>query len=155
MRILIIAAIALLPLTGFSKAKPTPKPTPVVQTVDYNAIIDEAEQAVADLPNKLNNALDRATETQVELNGVSASLTSAVNKTIELQKQINDETDLFNKTREELNAQIKETEVWKAKHAACLKKLNFWREIAASIIGLITLYGGFLALKAYGKTTFF
>ena len=143
-------------------AKPVAKPTPAPQIVyvkekdpvDYNVIIDDAEKELDKQKANLDEAAKHIKELETQLATTSMFLTNAQAELAKLQKDIDKQTIDLNETVAKYNDAVREVQVWKEKHAECLKKLNWWRGVAATITGLIALYGVFLALKAFGKLPF-
>lgn len=147
----IIATILMIPTIAFAKPKPSPTPVPVEQTESTDQLIEDAEQEIGLLQSQLDGALTNATETKHQLDATNTNLADAAKKTEALQTQIDGQTTVLNQKVDEVNSLTTQVEVWKAKQAEALKKLNFWRAIAATIGGLISLYGVFLVLKVMGK----
>ncbi len=153
MKIIIILLITLCSYTSVAKPKPIEaSPVPVlVQRLSFEELVDLADKQLNQLQTNLDKALVKIKATQKELVNANNDLDEANNKSIELQKQIDEETTLFNSAREELNKQIKVVDDLKAKIKVLSDKLAFWHKLVGILAGLVTVYGVFLVLKVMGK----
>lgn len=131
----------MFPCTAFSVEAPKTK----------EQLYALAKVQVKQVENDLTEALAKVSTTNKQLNSTIAVLDTALANTKTLQDQVTEQTRLLNEANMNANKEHEAALVWQAKQEEAVRKLNWWRKLAAGIGGLITLYVGLKVLKIAGK----